>query len=1249
MVVLAIFGFSNLSNRGPEGPPTAESGKPPATSGKTESTQKEETSPYSPCMEIADRLRRLVNDSGFIKPWKLPDSCYKSPKSAASLNSPKAWPDVEFAIAMVPNPVSTHLPLMFDRIVETIQQAVQDDHFIYDDSWFPWEAATRDYILLGDQLTAEARRKIQQAQPGVMVFRGTLTSKDDPPPYQRGLVIFLVAEKPTGGISDDEFENALSWIDQFGGFASGQRTLRVLGPTFSGSLPSLQRVLEPHLIPRMSKPYIGALPTQVFSGTVSSRSSYEWFNKWRSNLPTPNRVLPFQTALENDSLMVDRFCQYLRSQGYELARVGILSEDETAFGGATIDNECYDPSSGGAFYLYYPRDIATLRSAYEQQSIFSSEKAASSANTPSTTLRGDISEPKSGEHDTVRSYGEQLTPLGQESVLLQITSLLKENQTQFIILRGTSSLDQIFLSEFLRRSYPEGRVVIDGADLLFSRHSEGKLLRGVMLLSTYPLLTWQQDWTSSLLNKRSGIYRTFSEDLSEGIYIAARELFRDPGPPKFDEVPIHDYAPPAWAVTPQGNSVDDKRPATWIAVISHRQFWPVAALNSNTRKGNKAKWASFVHHFKFWPFNRINFDSLNDREREISLPSPSGTVLPVLDYGDAMPLRIPTAMWIFLIACFFWGVVHSDLCWHGSIIESPSRAYFAPVPRWQHPALIALGCLLFAMLAVTIAGASGFFSWCVGAHPFLSGWTGILLALWILAIFGVLLFGCKKNYELPVMDAGAPEATSTKQWQRLAIGSAIICFVVFALVHIIMVGFLTPANRIPAYWRGVNLLSGVSPLLPQLLLILGMYLWFWFTLRGLAHFGKDRPLLPKLENLPKLKDGITPAMPMFSREGAGEHVEDEAVPFASTIPSTKQYLLRLSVLLMITIGACALALQGFWLRTLGERKFGGFMFFWICLCIGVILADTIQLWRVWSELRNLLIYLDRLPLRRTVRALKGLDWGSIWKLSGNVLTERYRVISLQLESVRHLENTVKAWLPKGELLSEKKGEVLRKIENVQAKLDAFVEWYVTLPGGKPVDDLSHLREFQDELASSAGLVMTNIVLPAWQTETDSLIFGRSGCERKGDEGRGTGLAVPSEKFPPHVRAAEEFFVLPYLAFIQNVFGRIRTIVLGIVWLFVCTTLAVSSYPFDPLNVLGGIFLTVFVVVGGVTVLMYSQMSRDATLSHITNTTPGELGGDFWMQLLTFGIGPLLGLLTTLFPSIADFVFSWLQPGTQAFK
>jgi hypothetical protein len=58
--------------------------------------------------------------------------------------------------------------------------------------------------------------------------------------------------------------------------------------------------------------------------------------------------------------------------------------------------------------------------------------------------------------------------------------------------------------------------------------------------------------------------------------------------------------------------------------------------------------------------------------------------------------------------------------------------------------------------------------------------------------------------------------------------------------------------------------------------------------------------------------------------------------------------------------------------------------------------------------RDLVVFLvaDRLRLRRTLATLRGLYGGSVWKLSGNVLEERYWLISRQFESMRTLQNTL---------------------------------------------------------------------------------------------------------------------------------------------------------------------------------------------------------------------------------------------------
>jgi hypothetical protein len=70
-------------------------------------------------------------------------------------------------------------------------------------------------------------------------------------------------------------------------------------------------------------------------------------------------------------------------------------------------------------------------------------------------------------------------------------------------------------------------------------------------------------------------------------------------------------------------------------------------------------------------------------------------------------------------------------------------------------------------------------------------------------------------------------------------------------------------------------------------------------------------------------------------------------------------------------------------------------------------------------------------------------------------------------------------------------------------------------------------------------------------------------------------AIQKLTHPKNFLAARGVFVLGYLGFIQNILGRIRTLILGCLFLLVAATLSVSSYPFDPLPVLGGMFMALF--------------------------------------------------------------------------
>src|SRR5262245_2482085 len=69
--------------------------------------------------------------------------------------------------------------------------------------------------------------------------------------------------------------------------------------------------------------------------------------------------------------------------------------------------------------------------------------------------------------------------------------------------------------------------------------------------------------------------------------------------------------------------------------------------------------------------------------------------------------------------------------------------------------------------------------------------------------------------------------------------------------------------------------------------------------------------------------------------------------------------------------------------------------------------------------------------------------------------------------------------------------------------------------------------------------------------------------------------------------------------------------------------------------INGLLILLFLAVAGFVYVIYAQMHRDATLSHLTKTTPGELGADFWIRILGIGAVPILSLLAAFAASVAD--------------
>src|SRR5215469_16423631 len=65
-----------------------------------------------------------------------PASCYAAKHPATPLASKF---QTNFIIATLPDPLHTHFSLQFDRYIEALQQGAQDERYLYDSSWLPWE------------------------------------------------------------------------------------------------------------------------------------------------------------------------------------------------------------------------------------------------------------------------------------------------------------------------------------------------------------------------------------------------------------------------------------------------------------------------------------------------------------------------------------------------------------------------------------------------------------------------------------------------------------------------------------------------------------------------------------------------------------------------------------------------------------------------------------------------------------------------------------------------------------------------------------------------------------------------------------------------------------------------------------------------------------------------------------------------------------------------------------------------------
>jgi hypothetical protein len=124
-----------------------------------------------------------------------------------------------------------------------------------------------------------------------------------------------------------------------------------------------------------------------------------------------------------------------------------------------------------------------------------------------------------------------------------------------------------------------------------------------------------------------------------------------------------------------------------------------------------------------------------------------------------------------------------------------------------------------------------------------------------------------------------------------------------------------------------------------------------------------------------------------------------------------------------------------------------------------------------------------------------------------------------------------------------------------------------------------------------------------------------------------------------------FFAVRLVAYLRHMFAHMRYCLIGAMTSAGILLLATRTYAFEPKQF---VFMSVWVLMLAAVVLTFwafFEMDRNATLSAINGTNPGEISFDRTLvtNLLTYGALPVLGLAATQFPEIGRYFVGWLNP------
>lgn len=682
---------------------------------------------------------------------------------------------IDTLVVLLPDPIDSHSRWLFDPIQEAIQRAAAVNAYALDRFYVPdWRPG---------QTGAARTSRLHESWPGVILFRQLPGSKDT---NHRILVTFLVFETPTQGVHIAAFREAVRFIRQWHG--DDGTPLKILGPTFSGTSPSLRIALR-------DAEQKTLLPTRVrvISGSATSPNNKPIIE----DAVAPGRVEYAATVLSNRD-MLEGVIDHLQKLDPELPRgLAFLVEQNTAYGQSEYRPAGERSAIERALQIGFPLHISRLRATSVGRDHSAADATGWQPKTQGLSLKDE------GPFiDQIPMFAESTSSAYVELLLLNTLETLRREHITTVGLLATDTRDKLYLSQMLARHCPNMRVFTIETDLLYAHPDYSTYMRGMIVASSYPLFNANQLWSKPSIGHERRFQ--FAASFTNGFFNAFQALFRG-------EATVNDLV--EYSVPLERRCLNNCAPPLWISVNGNAGLWP---LDVDSRKGS-----DYILR-------------VPDVQRELDVGYARMRPVPV--WATVTLALLHLCVWMQLGA-YLIGCLRPEARIRRRCPPSLARTFV----RSANPRRYLLAAFVALLLLLVSADLLWIWAMLFAGDTRLVVVTAVFSGMTVLAI--VVAIGDIARRRFPPLARGvvapAPSAFGLRMFSYRAIYllllAATVVYLLLALAPV--AGAVLWPNDLARqqhtlflFNRSVDLSNGVSPAVPILLLCGALYVW------GFQHF-----------------------------------------------------------------------------------------------------------------------------------------------------------------------------------------------------------------------------------------------------------------------------------------------------------------------------------------------------------------------------------------------------------------------------